>query len=110
MSAVAVFLRAETGFINVRLNGGPVSLPGGDAGRAIERLLVAALDDREQIVGKTVSINDQSYVDPRVNDLAALVLATRWPARFSFRWSAAQPERDAQIARIRTAWRAEQVK
>jgi hypothetical protein len=107
MSAVGIFLRPETGFINVRLNGGPVTLPEGESGRAIQQLLVMALDDAEPIIGKRGTFNDQLYVDPRVSDLAAIVLATRWPARFSFRWSSDESERDAQIARMRMASRAE---
>jgi hypothetical protein len=101
MSAVGVFLRPDTGQINIMLNGGPVSLPNGPAGLAIQRLLIASLDDTEVIKDKRGTINDITYVDPRVCDLAALVLATRWPERFSFRWDANASARDSEIDVIR---------
>ena len=101
MSVVGVFLRPDTGHINVMLNGGPATLPGGDAGLEIQRLLIASLDDTEVIKDKRGTINDITYVDPRVCDLAALVLATRWRERFSFRWDTDTAERDRQIDVIR---------
>ena len=107
MSAVGVFLGPETGQINVMLNGGPATLPGGEAGLSIERLLVSALDDTEQKTGMKGTAGDVSYAEPRVCDMAALVFATRWPAMYSFRWSMDLRERDTQIAAIRAAWRSE---
>ena len=101
MSVVGIFLRPDTGSINVMLNGGPATLPDGDAGLAIQRLLIVSLDDTEVAKDKQGTINDVTYIDPRVGDLAALVLATRWPERFSFRWDLDQAERDRQIDVIR---------
>jgi hypothetical protein len=105
MSVVGVFLQPDTGHINVMLNGGPATLPDGDAGIAIERLLIASLDDTEVIKDKRGTVNGIMYVDPRVCDLAALALATRWPERFSFRWEAETAARDRQIDAIRRAAR-----
>jgi hypothetical protein len=83
------------------LNGGPAELPVGTAGRAIQRLLVAALDDNQTQTGVQGTYDDVSYQEPRVCDMAALVFAKRWPAKYTFHWSANITERDVQIATIR---------
>ncbi|HWB30158.1 MAG TPA: hypothetical protein VG736_06620 [Vicinamibacterales bacterium] len=82
------------------------SLPTGETGRAIDRLLVRALDDTASRVGLSITYDGTSYADPRVCDMAALVMATRWPDRYHFTWPANVTERDAQIAAIRNAWHA----
>ena len=63
-----------------------VALPAGEAGAAIERLLAAALDDTERRVGREGDYNEFSYADPRICDMAALVLAQRWPKKYQFQW------------------------
>ena len=103
LAAVGVFLGPDTGHIDIYLNGGPRTLPDGDAGRAIERMLLAALDDSEQRTSKTGTINGVTWSDPRVCDMAALVLATRWPEKYRFPWSRDLSERDVHIAAIRRA-------
>lgn len=82
------------------------SLPAGETGRAVERLLVDALDDTARRVGLSITYDGTSYTDPRVCDMAALVMATRWPDRYHFTWPADVAERDTQIATIRNAWSA----
>jgi hypothetical protein len=82
------------------------SLPAGETGRAVERLLVDALDDTASRVGLSITYNGTSYTDPRVCDMSALVMATRWPDRYHFTWPADVAERDTQIATIRNAWSA----
>jgi hypothetical protein len=81
------------------------TLPDGAAGRAIERLLARALDDTAARAGLSISYDATSHTDPRVCDLAAFVMATRWPDRYRFTWPADVGDRDAQIAAIRAAWR-----
>ena len=79
--------------------------PGGEAGLAIERLLAAALDDPERRFGMRGDFYEASYEDPRVCDMAAIVLAKRWPDKYPFRWAANSAECDVQIARLRNRWR-----
>lgn len=80
------------------------ALPTSEAGRAIDRLLVHALDDTASRVGLSITYGRTSYADPRVCDMAALVMATRWPERYHFTWPPSVADRDAQIAAIRAAW------
>jgi hypothetical protein len=88
----------------VRVDADMPSLPAGAAGAAIERLLVAALDDTNRRVGTKGYYDEASYEDPRLSDLAALVLSKRWPAKYQFQWSANAAECDAQIEVIRNTW------
>jgi hypothetical protein len=81
------------------------TLPAGDAAAAIERLLISSLDDTQRRVGMTGQWNEISFKDPRICDMAAFVLSTRWPAKYRFQWLGSDAERDAQIASIRAAWR-----
>lgn len=79
------------------------SLPTGEAGRAIERLLSRALGDTAARVGLSLTYDGTTHADPRVCDMAAFVMARRWPERYHFTWPTDVIERDAQIAAIRTA-------
>jgi hypothetical protein len=81
------------------------TLPGDAAGRAVERLLVHALDDTAARVGLSITYDGTSYADPRICDMAAFVMATRWPDRYHFTWLTNVRERNAQIAAIRAAHR-----
>jgi hypothetical protein len=105
MAAVKVFLpeshHVATSGRTIGLNGGPQQLPGGTAGIAIQRLLVAALDDSQAQTGVQGTYDDVSYREPRVCDMAALVFAKRWPNTYSFQWSASVTARDVQISTIR---------
>jgi hypothetical protein len=83
------------------------ALPEGEAGLAIDRLLVAALDQTGQRLKMEGNIDGTAYRDPRVCDLAAFVLARRRPQKFQFQWSGTVAERDAQIAIMRARWEAE---
>jgi hypothetical protein len=82
-------------------------LPAGEAGSAIERLLVNALGDTERRPRLKGTYDTVSYEDPRVCDFAALVMAKRWPRKYQFTWSAKSKENDAQIVRMRDQWRLE---
>ena len=84
------------------LNGEMTVAPAGDATLELERFLLEALDDREQRVGLNGTVpGDVSYHDPRVCDIAALVLSKRWPAKYAFHWSDTVADRDAQIRKMR---------
>ena len=114
LAVVKVFLPAAKGHGGfsgigpiVSVRGDIPKLPAGEAGRAIERLLATALDDRERRFGLKGTYNQFSYSDPRVCDVAALVLSGRWPEKYRFEWSATSTECDAQIAGMRDRWRAE---
>lgn len=78
-----------------------LKMPAGDAGAAIECLLVAALDDTARRVGMKGYFDDASYEDPRICDLAALVLSRQWPDKYHFQWSANAAECDGEIEKIR---------
>ncbi len=80
---------------------------GNDAALAIDRLLVAALGQKATRHHMRGSIDGTIYEDPRVCDLAAFVLARRWPQKYQFAWSGTVEERDAQVALMREQWRAE---
>jgi len=75
---------------------------------AIERLLVAALDDTEQREGMSGSWGDKSFQDPRVCDLAGHVLAQRFAKKYQFDLSATLMNRDRQRLLMVNAWRKEQ--
>lgn len=93
--------------IGVQVDADMTDLPTGEAGVAIERLLISALKDSNRRVGMQGTIDDASYKDPRVCDMAALVLSKRWPDKYHFHWSANATECDAQIAKLRDRWRSE---
>lgn len=82
-------------------------LPAGEAGAAIERLLVFALDDTKRRAGMKGNFDEADYEDPRVCDFAALVLSRRWPEKYRFHWAADPAECDAQISTLRERWRSE---
>jgi len=90
-----------------RLDADIAELPGGAAGTAIERLLVAALDDTARRYDMRGSWNGITWEDPRISDMAALVLSTRWPAKYRFQWVADVRQCDLQIAAMRDTWRRE---
>jgi hypothetical protein len=80
------------------------TLPAGAAGAAIERLLVASLDDRERRLSMNGTYDEAIFTDPRVCDMAALTLSKRWPEKYTFHWSADAADCDAQIDKIRAKW------
>ena len=84
----------------ISTNGGIPKLPGGAAGTAVERLLVSTLGDTSK-GSATVQIENTFYKNPRVCDVAALVLSQRWPHKYAFRWTPSEAQRDAQIAKLR---------
>ncbi|HUB66701.1 MAG TPA: hypothetical protein VL981_04375 [Candidatus Methylacidiphilales bacterium] len=112
LAAVQVFLPAGFGHYYTdgpsvvtydgvgQLNKGPAE----KVDAAIERLLVSELDDS----GRLISIDEEiKGKDPRICDLAAFVLAKRWPDKYKFDWTANAAACDAQIAVIGDRWRAE---
>jgi hypothetical protein len=79
----------------------------GPAGAAVERLLVSELDDSAKRVGLDGNIGDASFKDPRVCDMAALVLSINWPDKYHYHWAANAADCDAQIAKLRDRWHSE---
>lgn len=72
---------------------------------AITDLLVAALDDTDKETGRSGTIDDKSYSDPRICDLAAHILRQREPSRYSFDLSASLGARNRSIIEIKNMWR-----
>jgi hypothetical protein len=114
LAAVQVFLPfgsmglSATGpSVTTDFGDGITKLPTGPVGAAVERLLVSELDDSGRRVGMQGDIGDASFKDPRVCDMAALVLSKRWPDNYHFHWTANAAECDAQIAKLRDRWRSE---
>jgi hypothetical protein len=91
----------------VHVNAEIAELPLGEAGSVIERLIVNALSDTERRFALKGTYGDVGYEDPRICDVAALVLSKRWPQKYPFAWSATSMENDAQIAKMRDRWRLE---
>lgn len=79
----------------------------GPVAAAIERLLVASLDDTARRFDMRESWNGITWEDPRIADMAALVLSTRWPAKYRFQWVADVRQCDLQIAAMRDTWHRE---
>src|SRR5665213_1228525 len=63
---------------------------------AIEKFLVAELEDASQVIVESGIRMGKSYIDPRVCDMAGLQLNQRWPARYDFNLSASLKVRDEQ--------------
>ncbi len=81
--------------------------PDGEAGVILERLIMSALADTTRRFAMKGRYGEVSYEDPRICDLAALVLSQLWPERYTFRWVADAAECDSQILPIRIRWRKE---
>ena len=113
IAIVSVFGHGSFGVIS---SGGGGGLSPGKSGptqkesvkKAVERLLVAALEDTEQREGMSGSWGDKSFQDPRVCDLAAHVLAQRFPKKYRFDLSATLMDRDRQRLAMLNEWRKEQ--
>jgi hypothetical protein len=105
LAAVTVFLpwphaagEFSTG-PGVPVRGDIAEFPGGAVGTAIEQLLIGLLSDRDPRKGLTGNYDEASYTDPRICDMAAMVLSKRWPDKYAFTWSESDADRDSQIAR-----------
>jgi hypothetical protein len=72
---------------------------------AIEDLLIARLDDVEELGGMSGVIGDDPFWDPRVCDMAAHSLASRWKELYRFKFSAPLAERNRQRVMIQNTWR-----
>jgi hypothetical protein len=70
-----------------------------------ERILVAALEDTDERVGMSGSINGKSFTNPRICDIAAWKLAERWTNRYFFDISASLKLRDRQRVECINTWR-----
>jgi hypothetical protein len=74
---------------------------------AIERLLVASLEDTEQRMGMSGSWGNKSFEDPRICDIAGHVLSQRLPAKYPFDLGASQKQRERQRIECLNIWRAQ---
>ncbi len=72
---------------------------------AVEALLVAELDDREQRLGMSGTRNGKNFSDPRVCDLAGEILATRFKDRYAFDLGASAKIRERQRLTCLNVWR-----
>jgi hypothetical protein len=74
----------------------------------IERVLIAALDDTAKRGWPDSSIGDAFVSDLRICDMAAHVLAERFPKKYTFEYSSAERDRDRQRLTMLNRWRKEQ--
>ena len=72
---------------------------------AIEKLLVTALQDTAQDMGRTGSRKGKNYTDPRVCDMAGFFLNQLWPGRYEFDLSVSPKVRDRQRRNCQNVWR-----
>jgi hypothetical protein len=72
---------------------------------AIERLLVAALDDTEERVGMGGVWGRKRFSDPRICDMAGHVLNLLAPRRYPFDLEAPLAERDRARVALKNVWR-----
>ena len=102
--------------LSVMSSGAGSGLRTGDSGasqkeeveKVVERLLIAALDDTEQREGMSGSWDGKSFQDPWVCDIAAHVLAQRFPKKYEFDLSAALRDRDQKRLAMINVWRKQQ--
>lgn len=72
---------------------------------AIETSLVTALEDTDERMGMSGWRNGKDFTDPRICDMAACLLAERWPQRYTFDLSASANARDRQRKEAANVWR-----
>jgi hypothetical protein len=72
---------------------------------AIEELLVWALDDTEEDIGRGIYLDDKEFPTPRVCDLAGHELAQRWPDRYEFDIEDSLAERNRKLIELQNVWR-----
>ena len=82
-----------------------VESPSADTLAAMEKWLIAALDNTKERMGMSGSRNGKNYSDPRICDMAGLFLAERWPDRYTFDVSAPLKTRDRQRIVCANTWR-----
>lgn len=72
---------------------------------AIEKCLVAELDDTDERFGYSGGIDNTSFCAPRICDMVGWYLAKRWPKRYTFEISASLKTRDRQCLECMNVWR-----
>lgn len=78
-----------------------------EADRNIEELLVLALEDTEQRMGMSGGTRKRSYRNPRVCDMAAHALWSRWPKKYEFDISLPKSVRDRKLLDLKNVSRKE---
>jgi len=72
-----------------------------------QELLISALDDADVYFGCSGTWNDKGFSDPRICDMAGLVLSMRWPKRYVFDIEASEFERNVARVAVKNIWRKE---
>ena len=97
--------RMPSGSASTRRSDGAVSQPPKAVLEAIEKLLATALDDTEQCKERPDSLPNKPLSNPRICDMAAHVLAQRFPKEYSFDVSAPLPDQERQRLTAINTWR-----
>lgn len=74
---------------------------------AVEELLVTSLDDTRQVYSCSGDWKGRSFVDPRLCDIAATILADRWRGKYAFDVGASVAVRDRRRVSSMNLWRGE---
>jgi len=74
---------------------------------AAQEVLIAALDDTEAYWGCRGTWNGKGFTDPRVCDMAGLVVSMRWPKKCFFDIDASLFERNVARVVLQNVWRKE---
>ena len=74
--------------------------------QAIETALITGLADTEEMLGESGLRDGRYFINPRVSDFAARLLARFWPDRYSFDLSASLKARDRERLECLNVWRA----
>ncbi|MFO8015384.1 MAG: hypothetical protein R6X20_19040 [Phycisphaerae bacterium] len=72
---------------------------------AAQDVLVGALDDTEAYWGCAGGWYGQGFADPRICDMAGLVLSMRWPDKYRFDMGASLFERNVACVALKNVWR-----
>jgi hypothetical protein len=72
---------------------------------AVEKLLAAELEDTDERTGMSGGLNGMSFSDPRVCDIAACLLAERWPDRYAMKLPGTRKSRERQRIECLNSWR-----
>jgi hypothetical protein len=73
--------------------------------QAIEDALADSLEDTAKRIGMSGNYGDKNYSDPRICDIAAHFLWTRWPERYIFDLAGTSRVRERQRIECLNTWR-----
>ncbi len=78
---------------------------GAETVRAMERLLAASLEDTEERVGMNMGRKGKSISNPRICDMAALILSEEWRGEYAFDIVGPHGQRERQRIACLNVWR-----